>query len=144
MTNEERKKFYQGDDVVPAPLMVGRKQIKIDLDQLKALAKLRPSISDVASFFRIDENTVNRIIKREFGKSFSLFIEEQFVHTKSALLRKALSEAMKDDPNTKMLDLCLKNFCGWRDKIDNDIHAQIAVAHAPTVVFAVNDNDEDE
>ena len=145
----ERKKnkkddLHPGNDVIPKPLPLGRKRIEIDLEQLQALARLRPSLADVAAFFKISEDTVTQIIKREFNKNFTVYIEEQVVHTKSALMRKALGEALKKEPNTKMLDLCLKNFCGWRDRIENDIHAQVALSHAPTVVFAVNNNDDDE
>lgn len=136
--------LYPGDDLIPAPVDFGRKKIEIDMEQLENLAKLRPSLADCAAFFKCSEDTITQIIKRKFNKTFKVFINEQVVHTKSELLRKALSEAFRETPNTKMLDLCLKNYCGWSDKVENGIHGQVAISHAPIVVFALDDNDDNE
>lgn len=86
----------------------------LDLAKLKALMRLKPSLDDTAAFFECSARTVERVINKHFKVSFVEFREQNMVHTRLNIVRKAISKAESGD-NT-MLIFCLKNLCGWRDK----------------------------
>lgn len=136
----KKDELYPGDETIPPPAKVGRPATKIDLTQLKVLMRLKPSLEDTASFFAVSPKAIENLLKREFGKTFKDFRDEHFVHTKHSLIRKALNEALQDKTNTPMLQFCLKNICGWRDRIENEINGRLDVVQAPTVIFAVDDD----
>lgn len=87
---------------------------KIDDEQLQALMRLKPSIQDVAVFFKVHEDTVIKHIRRHHDMKFSEFREKYMVETRFMLVRTALKQARAG--NTAMLIFCLKNLCGWADK----------------------------
>jgi len=93
---------------------VGRPRIEIDLPKLKALCRLRPTLADVAAFFECSEDTIEKVIRREFSKRFTEFRDQNMVETRFMLIRTALQQAKTG--NTAMLIFCLKNLCGWVDK----------------------------
>ena len=93
---------------------MARPKKEINLEQLKAICRLKPTLADVAAFFECSEDTVERVIKREFQKRFAEFRDENLVHTRFMLIRTAIQQAKSG--NTAMLIFCLKNLCGWVDK----------------------------
>lgn len=88
--------------------------INIDKQKLRALMRLKPTLEDTAAFFECDKRTIQRFIHDEFGKTFRDFCDENMVHTRFNLVRKAISLA--ENGNVTMLIFCLKNLCDWRDK----------------------------
>jgi hypothetical protein len=92
------------------------KKIEIDETQLKGLCRLKPRIQDVAAFFGCSHDTIERRVKELGAESFASFRDQNMVHTRFDLIRKAISKAMSGD-NT-MLIFCLKNLCGWADKVE--------------------------
>lgn len=94
----------------------GRPKV-VDPIKLKALMRLKPTLQDTAHFFECDTSTVEKTVKREFGVSFSEFRDQNMVHTRFSLIRKAIQMAEAGD--RVMLIFCLKNQCGWKDKIEH-------------------------
>lgn len=147
MANERKRNqkkisdLHPGGGIIPPPKKMGRPQKQIDLEKLKVFLRLRPSLLDTAHFFECDIDTIEKLIKQNYGKTFSEFRDECFVHTKAHLIRKAIAEATKDKANTEMLKFALKNFCNWKDRFEADLNGKIEVAQAPTVIFAI-DKDE--
>jgi hypothetical protein len=96
----------------------------VDLDQLKTLMRLHPRLQDTAAFFEVSPDTIESRIKEHFGGiTYSEFREQNMVHTRFSIIRKAISEAERG--NTAMLIFCLKNLCGWRDRYEADVtHAR--------------------
>lgn len=92
---------------------------EIDLPKLKALMRLKPSLEDTAAFFECSERTIERVIRAEFKLSFVDFRQQNMVHTRLNIVRKAISKAEAGD-NT-MLIFCLKNLCGWRDRQPDEV-----------------------
>jgi hypothetical protein len=89
----------------------------LDIVRLKALMRLKPTLEDTAAFFEVNPSTIEKFIKREFGKiTFSEFRDQNMVHTRFNLIRTAIQKAEKGD--NVMLIFCLKNLCGWKDKWD--------------------------
>lgn len=93
---------------------IGRPRIEIDEDQLKALMRLSPTLADTAAFFGCCIDTIEKHTKSVYGLRFSEFREQNMVHTRFSLIRKAIQKAENGD--NIMLIFCLKNLCNWRDK----------------------------
>lgn len=89
---------------------------EIDKPKLENLMRLKPTLEDTAAFFEVSARTIERFIRTEYDLTFVEFRQQRMVHTRHALVRKALEKALKGD-NT-MLIFCLKNLCGWSDKQD--------------------------
>lgn len=96
----------------------GRPPVEIDIPKLKGLLRLKPTLADTAAFFEVSERSIERFIDKNFHCTFVEFRDQNMVHTRLNLIRKAISEATKDKPNTAMLIFCLKNLCGWKDNLD--------------------------
>lgn len=96
-------------------------KIVIDETQLRALMRLKPTREDCAAFFKVHPDTIDNRIKRLAGKdkTFSEFREENMVHTRFSLIREAQKQALNG--NTAMLIFCLKNLCGWVDKVEHGV-----------------------
>lgn len=90
------------------------KYIEIDLEQLAAFCRLKPTLADCAAFFKCSEDTIERRIKSHYNLTFAEFREQNMTQTRYGLIRKAIQKAETGD-NT-MLIFCLKNLCGWTDK----------------------------
>jgi hypothetical protein len=97
--------------------------------QLKAIMRLRPSLEDTAAFLDIHPDTVAKHIKHEHGCSFPEFRDQNMVHTRFMLIRKALKEA--ENGNTAMLIFSLKNLCGWQDKVETTMVGQPTIKIQP-------------
>lgn len=76
--------------------------------------RLKPTLADTAAFFECSERTIERLIKKEFKLSFVEFRDQNMVHTRLNIVRKAINKAESGD--NVMLIFCLKNLCGWKDK----------------------------
>lgn len=98
---------------------MGRPATKIDENQLRSIMRMKPTLKDVANFFQCSEDTIENYIKAKWGKRFSEFRDENMVFTRFNLIRTAIAKAEKGD--NVMLIFCLKNLCGWRDKLPDEI-----------------------
>ena len=95
----------------------GRPPTDIDPIKLKAMMRFKPTLADTAAFFECSERTIERFIRGQFDLSFVEFREQNMVHTRLSLVRKALQKAENGD--NVMLIFCLKNLCGWKDKVEH-------------------------
>ena len=96
---------------------VGRPRAQIDDHQLKALCRLKPTLSDVSGFFDISEDAIRDYIKREYNCDFTTFRNKYVAQTRYMLIRKAIK--MAENGNTAMMIFCLKNLCKWADKVEH-------------------------
>lgn len=71
-----------------------------------------PSAESCKLFFQVGDKTLYRYIKRNYGLTFDQFRERYMLQTRHALIQTALSKALQKGSD-RMLELCLKNFCGW-------------------------------
>lgn len=97
---------------------MSRPRVEIEEPKLKALMRLKPSLEDTAAYFECSARTVERFIRDSFDLSFVEFRDQNMVHTRLSIIRKAISKAESGD-NT-MLIFCLKNLCGWKDQYQDD------------------------
>lgn len=101
----------------------GRPKADIEFEKLKAIMRLKPTLQDTAAFFECEIKTIERLIEKETGLNFVEFREQNMVHTRFDLIRKALSMAKAGDKT--MLIFCLKNQCGWKDKIEHSTEEDV-------------------
>ena len=87
--------------------------------QLKNIMRYKPRLEDVAAFFECNSSTVERYIKKTYGVTFAEFRLQNQVRSRFEMIQVAMTKALQGD-NT-MLIFCLKNQCGWADKIDETI-----------------------
>lgn len=92
---------------------------EVNENQLGVLCRLKPTQKDCADFFGVSPDTIENRVKAWGYESFSDFREQNMVHTRFALITKAIDKATKGD--NCMLIFCLKNLCGWKDKFETDI-----------------------
>lgn len=95
----------------------GRPRVEIDDAKLRGLMRFNPSLADTAAFFECSADTVERHIKRTHALTFAAFRDQNMVHVRLKLVQLALKKAETDKI---MLIFCLKNLCGWADKIERD------------------------
>jgi hypothetical protein len=93
----------------------GRPYKPIDLEALEALMQFKPTLSEAAHFFRVDEETLAKRIRDNWGLNYSDFRDQRAVTLKMSLQSEAVRRAKKGS-NT-MLIFALKNMAGWSDNI---------------------------
>jgi hypothetical protein len=77
---------------------------------------MNPTLKDASAFFKCSEDTIERRCK-EFGyNDFADARQQNMVHTRLKLIRGALAMAEKGNP--ALMIFCLKNLCGWADKME--------------------------
>lgn len=87
--------------------------------ELRALLRMNPTLKDVCAFFECSEDTIEQRCW-EYGEvDFKEFRQQNMVHTRLSIIRKAIEKATKGD-NT-MLIFCLKNLCGWKDRYEAEV-----------------------
>lgn len=104
----------------PAKTM-GRPPADIDQEKIKALMRLKPTLADTAAFFQCSEKTIENFIRKTWDLTFFDFRQQNMVHTRLNIVRKAISKAENGD--NIMLIFCLKNLCDWSDRqeIKNEV-----------------------
>lgn len=92
-------------------------RVHIDIVQLKALCRMKPTQSDCAAFFKCSLDTIERFIRKETGLTYAEFRDQSMVHTRFDLIRKAIK---RSDVSDTMLIFSLKNLCDWSDKLKTE------------------------
>jgi len=82
--------------------------------QLRAILRMKPTLQDCAAYLELNSSTIEKHIKKTYGVSFSVFREQNMVHTRFGLIRTCIQQA--NSGNTAALIFALKNVCGWTDK----------------------------
>lgn len=109
------------------------------LSQLKAFMRLKPTLKDTAAFFEVDPKTVEVTVKRHWGIGFTEFRDQNMVHTRMNLIRRAIEKADRGD--NVMLIFCLKNLCEWKDRYDTNVKGDVgAGSTAPQVIVNLPSN----
>ena len=111
------------------PKVTGRTNTKFDEEkyrQLKAICRMKPTLSDCAAFLDVNESTIEKQIRKRHNCTFSDFREQNMVHTRFMVIRGLLDLCEKG--NLGALIYTSKNLCGWTDKYDVDIENKLKPA----------------
>ena len=128
---------------------MGRPQAPINKRLLETLAAYGLTRKDIVNVLSTDlglhtdykgctDDTVDRFVKREYGVTFSEFLNKRKSILKSQLLNKAFAMVGK---NAAVTIFFLKNVLGWTDKIEQTQNINGAV---PTVQVYLPDNRRDK
>lgn len=101
--------------------------------QLKAIMRLKPTLQDAAAFLEVNTSTIEKYIKRKYKVSYSVFRDQNMVHTRFMIIREILEQCKKG--NMTALIYASKNLCGWVDKIENIQETEVKII--------VDDSDQD-
>ncbi len=104
-----------------------RPRKEIDREQFEAFCRLNPTLKDAAAFFKVSEDTIDRRCKEWDYEGFADAKQQNMVHTRLKLIRKAVSKAENGD--NVMLIFCLKNLCGWQDKVEQNTNLNGSIKH---------------
>ena len=102
----------------------GRPLIEIDMEQLKALMRFKPTREDAAAVMRCSEDTIERRIKEAYGQTYMEFQEQHKAPVKMKLRQLALDKALRGDDY--WLTKCNEEF-GWFNKKNEPGGVQVNV-----------------
>lgn len=85
---------------------------EIDFEQFEKLLRYMPTASEVAGFFRMSEDTLNRRLKRQYNKTFSELLE-QFTGDSKIKLRGIVWRHARKSPAVAIF--LAKNYLGMSD-----------------------------
>lgn len=94
----------------------GRPQINLDRTQFENLCFMQCTLEEIAGFFRVNEKTVMRWCKREYGESFGNVYKRASAGGKTSLRREQWKAAKKG--NTTMLIWLGKQWLGQTERIE--------------------------
>ena len=94
---------------------MARPRIDIDADQFKKLCSIQCTLSEIASWFKCSEDTIERWCRRELGMSFADAFKTFSADGKISLRRTQFKLA---EHNTSMAIWLGKQYLGQKDFID--------------------------
>lgn len=97
---------------------MGRTKLEINWAVLDALVQRGATKVSAAAILEVSHDTIERRIEEKYGCNFEEYKAQKFEKTKAKLVERAIDKALNGD-NT-MLIFCLKNLCGWADKIESE------------------------
>ena len=102
---------------------IGRPQKQINKRDFEKLCELQCTKEDIANWFEVSEDTIDRFCKREYGVSFAVVFKQK--RTKGTVsLRKAGFDMAKNNPSVHIF--YAKNFLHMTDR--QDIRTEITTA----------------
>lgn len=96
--------------------MAKRKLTAEDIDEFKKLCEIHCTLDEIAGFFDVSIDTVERFCKRELGETFAECYKKFSAGGKISLRRVMWQKALSG--NTKMMIWLSKNELGYRDHLD--------------------------
>lgn len=114
----------------------------LDIEKIAIFCRTKPSVLDMVYFFDTTEDVLYKFIKRETGMTITEFRDKNVVYSRHALIRNALKQSLKDNPNPAITIFTLKNMAGWTDKIaiSNDERQPFKLAY--DITAQVREKDE--
>lgn len=92
---------------------MGRPRFQIDWDDFDKLCHIQSTLNEIAAFFKCDEKTIERSVKREFGITFGELYQRKSVGGLISIRRSMFQMANKQDRNSIPILIYLdKKFLG--------------------------------
>ena len=95
---------------------VGRPKSVFNERELKYLCSIHCTLDEIAGFFQLHKDTLTRMIKDEYGITWSAFYEMNSQGSKVGIRRRQIKAAMEGD--TAMLKFLGINMLGQKNKLD--------------------------
>jgi len=100
-------------------MKTGRPKIEVDFAEVDKLCQIQCTGEEIASFFEISYDTLERRCKEQFKVSFAEYIKEKSAKGKSSLRRLQWKAAMNG--NVTMLIWLGKQYLGQSDKTESNV-----------------------
>lgn len=94
---------------------MGRPKTHIDWDQFEKLCSLHCTKQEIAGWFKVSEDTIERRVKEEYGETYTAVYLQKRSNGRVSLRRKMMEVAMGG--NTAMLIFLSKNLLGFGDRV---------------------------
>jgi hypothetical protein len=96
-------------------------KVEIDWEVLDAILQFGPTKGVCSDILGVSPDTIEARIKEEHGLTFTEYKDKRMGKVKIKLQQKALDMALKG--HATMMIFCLKNLCGWVDKVEQSGNA---------------------
>lgn len=96
---------------------IGRPKAAIDWSQFDKLCAMQCTLDEIASFFNVSSDTIERRCLQEKKALFADVWRQKAAKGKISLRRKTWQKI--EEGNTAILIFALKNILGWSDKMTN-------------------------
>lgn len=96
----------------PVKKKAGRPQIEIDQEQFEKLCELQCTVSEIASYFRVSVDTIERWCKRTYNKKFVEVLAEKGEIGKVSMRRNLIHLSER---NAAVAIFLAKNYLGMKD-----------------------------
>ena len=103
----------------------GRPKKEINWEEFDKLCFMQGTLSEIAGFFGVSEDTIENRCKKEKKMGFSEYYKKMSAGGKISLRRKQMQIAMAG--NVTMLIWCGKQFLGQKDKHEYDFNDDTAI-----------------
>ena len=97
---------------------MGRPKKKIDYSDLEGLCMLQCTEEEIARFFKVSVDTIERRVKEHYGETFAELYKKFSEHGKISL-RRAMYKKAVEEGNVVMQIWLSKNWLGFKDKIEH-------------------------
>lgn len=115
----------------------------IDVVNFEKLCAIQCTQTEIAEFFDISVDTLDRHLKRIYKENFAEIFKKKSSKGKISLRRKMFETAMNG--NVTMMIWLSKQFLGYTDKIDQKNDTQISgKENGPSIVITLPDNGRSE
>ncbi len=105
----------------------GPKVIEIDFDLIDGAISIGANMTQCLYILdtkgiKIDEKTLQRRIRQKFDMTYPEYKDYMMSSTKIKLVQTAIRKALEG--NVVMMIFCLKNLCGWADKLEQTVDVE--------------------
>lgn len=119
---ETEKETEKTENTKPPKKKVGRKTIELDREQFESLCGMMCTEEEIAGFFKVSVDTVERWCKREYGKKFCEVFKIYAQMGKVSLRRAQLAAAMAG--SVPMMIFLGKNYLEQSDKKEQKVEVK--------------------
>jgi hypothetical protein len=96
------------------------REVRIDLNTLIGLCQYQHTLKEVAGIFHCSEDTIQRLIRRQYDQTWTEFFDEHSAAGKSSL-RRALWKKGVDQLDPKILVHLAAHYLGQTPKVQQDV-----------------------
>lgn len=96
---------------------MGRPRKAFSRREFEKLCRVQSTIEEIACWFDMDVDTVNRCVVEEYGATFSVVFRRYRGHGKVSLRRRQFQKALEGD--SRMLKFLGANWLGQRERIEH-------------------------
>lgn len=119
-------------------MAIGRPRKEIDWQQFEKLCGIHCTLTEIAAWFSVSEDTIERSVKRQYRAPFAEIYRQKQSLGKTSLRRKMFETAMNG--SVTMMIWLSKQMLGYSDKVEQTVE-QKGEPQKPVINIIVEGND---